>query len=91
MKAAGFQALAMHGERLERPDDLAGALRAAFDHDRGALVDVMTAREEPSLPPAITFDEVKGFTLCAPRSVLSGRADELIDVARTNLTRRVFS
>jgi pyruvate dehydrogenase (quinone) len=60
MKAAGFgnhgtdltdpdfasvaQALGVHGQRVERPDDLAGALRAAFDHDGCALVDVVTAR-----------------------------------------------
>jgi pyruvate dehydrogenase (quinone) len=51
----------------------------------------MTARQELVLPPKITFDEVKGFTLYATRSVLSGHGGELIDVARTNLTRRVFT
>ncbi len=51
----------------------------------------MTARQELSLPPAITLDQVKGFTLYATRSVLSGRGDELIDLARTNVTRRLFS
>jgi pyruvate dehydrogenase (quinone) len=106
MKAAGFvnygtdltdpdfaavaQALGMHGQRVERPDDLAGALRASFDHDGCALVEVMTARHELSLPPAITLEEVKGFALYATRSVLSGRGDELIDLARTNVTRRLF-
>ena len=34
----------MHGERVDHPDDLAGALRAAFAHDGSALVEVMTAR-----------------------------------------------
>jgi pyruvate dehydrogenase (quinone) len=107
MKAAGFvsfgtdltdpdfaavaQALGMHGQRVEYPDDLAGALRAAFDHDGCALVDVVTARHELSLPPTVTLAEVKGFTLYATRSVLSGRGDELIDLARTNITRRLFS
>jgi pyruvate dehydrogenase (quinone) len=43
------------------------------------------------LPPAITFDEVKGFTLYATRSVLAGHGRELIDVARTNVTRRVLT
>ena len=89
--AAVAQALGMHGQRVEHPDDLAGALRTAFEHDGSALVEVMTARQELTLPPTITFDEVKGFTLYATRSVLSGHGDELIDVARTNVTRRVFS
>jgi pyruvate dehydrogenase (quinone) len=57
------QVLGMHGQRVERPDDLAGALRAAFDHDGRALVDVVTARQELSLPPTITLEQIKGFTL----------------------------
>jgi pyruvate dehydrogenase (quinone) len=56
-----------------------------------ALVDVVTARQELSLPPTITLEPIKGFTLYATRSVLSGRADELIDLAKTNVTRRLFS
>jgi thiamine pyrophosphate-dependent acetolactate synthase large subunit-like protein len=88
--AAVAQALGMHGQRVERPEDLAGALRAAFDHDGCALVDVVTARQELSLPPTITLEQIKGFTLYATRSVLSGRGDELIDLAKTNVTRRLF-
>jgi len=107
MKAAGFvnygtdltdpnfgavaQALGMHGERVEHQDDLGPALRAAFDHDGPALVEVMTARQELTLPPTITLDQVKGFALYATKSVLSGRGTELIDVAKTNVTRRLFS
>jgi pyruvate dehydrogenase (quinone) len=89
--AAVAGALGMHGERVDRPDDLAGALLRAFAHDGSALVEVMTARQELSVPPKITLDELKGFTLYAGRSVLSGQGDELIDVVRTNVTRRVFS
>lgn len=88
--AAVARALGMHGARVERPDELAGALRAAFEHRGSALVEVMTARQELTLPPTITLDQVKGFTLYATRSVLSGRGDELIDLARTNVTRRLF-
>jgi pyruvate dehydrogenase (quinone) len=48
----------------------------------------MTARQELSVPPVVTLGEIKGFTLYAARSVLSGRGDELIELARTNVTRR---
>jgi pyruvate dehydrogenase (quinone) len=107
MKAAGFvnfgtdldnpdfgavaRSLGMHGQRVERPDDLEAALRAAFDHDGPALVEVMTARQELSMPPTVTLDQVKGFTVYATRTVLSGRGDELVDLAATNVGRRVFS
>ena len=62
-----------------------------FDHDGAALVEVMTARQELSMPPTITFDQIKGFTMYATRTVLSGRGDELIDLAATNLARQIFS
>jgi len=88
--AAVARALGMHAERVDHPNDLAGALRAAFDHRGSALVEVMTARQELSLPPTITFDEMKGFALYATRSVLSGRGDEVIELARTNVGRKLL-
>ncbi|MET1051669.1 MAG: ubiquinone-dependent pyruvate dehydrogenase [Mycetocola sp.] len=83
-------AMGIHGRRVEHPDDLADALREAFAHDGPALVDVVTARQELSLPPAITAEQAKGFTLYAIRTVLSGRGEELIDLANTNVVRRIF-
>lgn len=106
MKAAGFvtfgtglenpdfakvaEAVGFYGRRVERPDDLEGALRDAFAHDGPALVDVVTARQELSIPPAITAKQVAGFTLYALRTIMSGRGDELIDLADTNVFRRLF-
>jgi pyruvate dehydrogenase (quinone) len=107
MKAAGFvnygtdldnpdfaavaRAIGLHGQRVERPDELQPALRTAFDHDGPALVEVLTARQELSIPPTVTLDQIKGFTLYAARTILSGRGDELIDLATTNVGRRVLS
>jgi pyruvate dehydrogenase (quinone) len=107
MKAAGFvtygtdlddpefaavaQAIGLHGERVAHPDDLEQALRTALEYDGPALVEVMVARSELSMPPAITLEEIKGFTLYATRTILSGRGDELVDLAKTNVTRRVFA
>jgi pyruvate dehydrogenase (quinone) len=84
-------ALGMHGQRVDRPDDLAGALRNALEHDGPALVEVMTARQELSIPPTINFEQVKGFSLYATRTILSGRGDELIDLAVTNVARHLFN
>jgi len=39
------------------------------------------------MPPAITYEEAKGFGLFMLRVVLNGRADELIDLAKVNLIR----
>ena len=67
------QAVGMFGARVEKAGELEGALRDAFSYDGPALVDVHTARTELSLPPKITYGELKGFTLYATRTILSGR------------------
>jgi pyruvate dehydrogenase (quinone) len=84
------RAVGLHGQRVERPDDLEDALREAFAYQGPALVEVLTARQELSIPPAITAEQVKGFTLYAIRTVMSGRGDELVDLADTNLVRRLL-
>jgi pyruvate dehydrogenase (quinone) len=84
-------ALGLSGERVTHPHELDAALRRAFAHDGPALVEVMVARQELALPPTITADQVKGFALWGARTVLSGRGDELVDLAETNLVRRLFS
>ncbi len=101
MKAAGFvnygtdldnpdfagmaRAAGLLGVRVEKADELEGALRAAFEHDGPALVEVLTARQELSLPPKLSYGQIKGFTLYATRTILSGGGGELVELARTNL------
>jgi pyruvate dehydrogenase (quinone) len=79
------RSVGLFGARVERPDELGPALRAAFEHDGPALVDVLTRRQELSVPPHVTFAELKGSTLFAGKTILSGRGDELVDLARDNL------
>ncbi|HSZ43518.1 MAG TPA: ubiquinone-dependent pyruvate dehydrogenase [Trebonia sp.] len=73
------------GVRVEKASELEGALRSAFDHDGPALVEVSTARQELSLPPKLTYGQIKGFFLYATRTVLSGEGSELVELTRTNL------
>jgi pyruvate dehydrogenase (quinone) len=37
------------------------------------------------MPPTITLEEAKGFSLYMLRTVMNGRGNELIDLAITNL------
>ncbi|MEE4546920.1 ubiquinone-dependent pyruvate dehydrogenase [Streptomyces sp. V4-01] len=83
-------AIGLWARRVERPGDLEDALKGAFAHDGPALVEVMTARQELSVPPAITVEQAKGFTLYAIRTVLSGRGEELLDLITTNVARRIL-
>jgi pyruvate dehydrogenase (quinone) len=75
------------GLRVEKPEDLRPALQEALAHDGPALVEVIVNRQELSMPPTITAEQAKGFTLYMVRAVLSGRGDEVIDLAKTNLFR----
>ena len=88
--AAVAQALGMYGVRVERPGELRPALQAAFEHDGPALVDVVTRRQELSMPPHVTGSQIKGFSLFAGRMILSGRGDEIVELARENLVREVL-
>ena len=88
--AAVAQAMGIFGRRVEKPSDLERALTDAFEFNGPALVDVVTARQELSIPPAITVEQAKGFSLYAIRTILAGRADELLDLVTTNVARRIL-
>lgn len=100
MKAAGYvnyatdlinpnfavmaQGMGIKGLRVENSTELDTALEEAFAHDGPAVVDVVTAQQSLDMPPTITRQQAMGFTLYALRTVMSGRGDELIDLAKTN-------
>jgi pyruvate dehydrogenase (quinone) len=48
---------------------------------------VFVNRQELSMPPTITAEQAKGFSLYMMRAVFSGRGDEVVDLAKTNLFR----
>ena len=85
--AAMAEAIGIKGIRVEDPGDLVEATQAILTHDGPALLDVVTARNELSMPPKIQAEQVKGFSLYVMRAVMNGRGDEVVDLARTNLLR----
>jgi pyruvate dehydrogenase (quinone) len=104
MKAAGFletgvdldnpdfsavaRAVGIHGIRVEDPGELPAAVSNILNHDGPALLDVVTAKHELSMPPTIGAEQVKGFSLWLLRAVMSGRGDTVLDLAKTNLLPR---
>jgi pyruvate dehydrogenase (quinone) len=75
------------GVRVEKPEELRPALTKALAHNGPALVEVFVHRQELSMPPTISLEQALGFSLYLIRAVLSGRGDEVIDLAMTNLVR----
>jgi len=87
--SAVAQACGLAGFRAEKSKDLPKAVTRFLAHEGPALLDVVTERQELTIPPAISAAQAKGFTLYSLRTVLSGRGDELVDLARANL-RQLF-
>src|ERR1700732_1881972 len=85
--AAMAEAVGVRGIRLEDPGDVEAGIAAALAHDGPGLVEAVGNRTELARPPAVTTEMAKGFTLYMVKAVMSGRGDELIDLARTNLWR----
>ena len=85
--AAMAEAVGVHGIRIEDPAEVDAGITAAFAHDGPVLVDAVVNRTELAMPPSITMEMAKGFTLYMVKAVIGGRADEVIDLARTNLWR----
>lgn len=85
--AAMANAMGILGIRVEESEALEPALRRALAHDGPVLVDVVTATQELAMPPTIKLEQAKGFSLYMLKAVMSGRGDEVIELARTNLFR----
>jgi pyruvate dehydrogenase (quinone) len=85
--AAMAEAIGIRGIRIEDPADVDAGIAAALAHDGPVLIDAVVNRSELAMPPSITVEMAKGFTLYMVKAVLNGRADELIDLAKTNLWR----
>ncbi|NEC10879.1 pyruvate dehydrogenase [Streptomyces sp. SID8014] len=83
--AAVARACGAYGVRVEKPKQLAGALKDAFKHDGPALVDVVTDPNALSIPPKIKAEMVTGFALSASKMVLDGGVGKMLQMARSNL------
>ncbi|MDQ8703761.1 pyruvate dehydrogenase [Streptomyces sp. LHD-70] len=83
--AAVARACGAYGVRVEKPKQLAGALKDAFKHKGPALVDVVTDPNALSIPPKISAEMVTGFALSASKIVLDGGVGRMLQLARSNL------
>lgn len=103
MKASGFldtgcdlknpnfalmaEAVGVRGIRVEKPKELKSAIEVALAHPGPVLVDVVSARQELAMPPKTTADQALHFGMFMMKAVLDGRASQLIDLAKVNLSR----
>ncbi|KQM56259.1 pyruvate dehydrogenase [Sphingomonas sp. Leaf208] len=90
--AAMARAIGIHGVRVTDPGDVEAGIRDVLAHPGPALLDAVTARTELSMPPKITLEQMKGFTLYMAKAIISGRGDEVVELGKTNvgLLKRLF-
>jgi pyruvate dehydrogenase (quinone) len=81
------EAIGVRGIRLTNPADVEVGIAEALAHDGPVLVDAVVARTELAMPPSITLEMAKGFSLYMVKAVMNGRVDEIVDLAKTNLWR----
>jgi pyruvate dehydrogenase (quinone) len=81
------RAAGLFGVRVEDPGELQESMKRALEYDGPALIDVVTARQELAMPPTIELKQAVGFSVYMAKAVLSGRGDEIVDLAKTNLFR----
>jgi pyruvate dehydrogenase (quinone) len=79
------EAAGILGLRAETPEQLRPMLELALSHDGPVLLEAIVSRQELSMPPTITVDQIKGFSLFMIKAVLDGRGSEIIDLAKVNL------
>jgi pyruvate dehydrogenase (quinone) len=85
--AAMAEAVGIRGIRIESPDDVDSGVAAALGHNGPVLIDAVVSRTELAMPPSVSVEMAKGFTLYMLKAVMSGKADELVDLATSNLWR----
>jgi pyruvate dehydrogenase (quinone) len=81
------EAIGLKGIRIEDPKDVEAGVAEALAHPGPVVVDAVVAAQELAMPPAVTVEMAKGFTLYMLKAILSGRGDEIVELARTNLRR----
>jgi pyruvate dehydrogenase (quinone) len=79
------EAVGVRGIRLETPGDVDKGIAEAFAHDGPVLVDAVVSRMVLPMPPGITVEMAKGFSLYMIKAVIDGRGEDLVDLARANL------
>src|SRR5213594_5012741 len=81
------EAAGVLGLTAETADQVRPMMARALEHDGPALLEVLVHRQELAMPPTISLEQVTGFSLFMLKTVLSGRGDQLIDLAKINLFR----
>ncbi len=78
------EVIGFRGWRVEKAEELEGAVREWLACPGPALLDVLTDRMELVMPPHVQASQVFGMALYSAKAILSGRAGEVVDLLEKN-------
>jgi pyruvate dehydrogenase (quinone) len=85
--AAMAEAVGIKGVRIDDPAQVEDRIAEALAHPGPVVIDAVVNRMELAMPPKVTTEMAKGFSLYMLKAVLNGRVDEVVELARSNLRR----
>jgi pyruvate dehydrogenase (quinone) len=79
------RAVGIQGERVEKAEDIEGAVQRALAHPGPALIDFVTDPRALAMPPKATFAQARGYALAMGELVFDGNSAELLDTVKSNI------
>jgi pyruvate dehydrogenase (quinone) len=78
------ESMGIKGIAVRSPDRVAPAIAEALAHKGPVLLDMYVNPSELSMPPTITLEEAKGFSLYMYRQIMDGGLGEIVQTVKTN-------
>ena len=76
--------MGMYGITVNDPADVKSVLEKAFQQQGPALITIQTDPNALAMPPQMTFDQMKGFAFYMGKMMMSGRANEVLKIIKSN-------
>jgi pyruvate dehydrogenase (quinone) len=75
----------LHGERVERAEDIRPAIERALAYEGPALIDFVTDPRALAMPPTTEVGQVEGMALAMTKLVFAGDTTEVLETIKSNL------
>jgi len=78
------EAMGMFGVTINSPVEVETTLQKVLQKDGPALITIQTDPNALAMPPKMEFDQMKGFAFYMGKMMISGRADEVCKIIKSN-------
>jgi pyruvate dehydrogenase (quinone) len=78
------EAIGIKGISVRTPDQVAPAISAALAYDGPVILNMYVNPSELSMPPTVSVEQAKGFSLYMWRQIMDGGIGEVVDTVKTN-------